>query len=476
MADMRTPSVVSPRFQEDKYKGQDVVHRGVRIPLGIGPYKVRESFSRNARRILDKDVEGVTFRDLEQKDLYVLRQFWFDKEDPTFPREMGTHVGMVAVFDGTIIGGAIWKPEGQNLFLHQLVTSPSGKGMQIGTHLIWQSVLKFSGGLWHSLDIGVSYNPGRMAFFKNFAVERYPVILKKPFYVPVIRLSPFRSLADKTKEQDLVQWKKWGMTFLPRGIYAIEAALRHINVQPGDHISIVKTFGSEYITRCVTNMIEKLGCTWSLRGFEENTKAVIAIHEFGVPVYQEQDMNILDRARKLMMPIIEDCAWMNTQVWEWSSYQVFSMQKMLNMNYGGVLKGIYIDDEQLWKWGLLDYVKRQAVAWEPEHDSQPEVRVKNWRLYHKLVTEDGMMPDDCYDYVAAIDSKVWVPTVYMQKFETDEIANDIVARLEEFGIQAGRYWGENVVFLPIHQNMSEREVEYMFAVVRGYFNSCRDFK
>ena len=464
---------ISPYFQEDNYKGQDVVHYGVRIPLTITPQEALEKFSRNAQRICTKFLPGM-FRELRQEDLSILREMWFDPSDVTFPSEMGKHVGLVALnWESKVIGGAIWSPEGNNLFLHQLVSGKEGKEAQMPTRLIWESVNAYHG-KYHSLDIGVSYNPKRYAFFLNFAVEKYPIILKKPFYIPVIRLSPFRSLeALGESKGELGE----NVTFLPRGNYALYAALKHIGVKQGDEVAIVKTFGSDFISGCVTSTIEKTGATWTLSraGIKDNTKAVVCLHEFGVPVFQERDMQMLAWARENNVPVIEDCAWRWSKVFTNSQYAIFSCQKIFNMNYGGLLDGAKISDEQLWEWGCLDVVKRERYAKEKDLSIGLTQRVANWTLYHELVKADGMMSDDCIDWEQKVKDG-WMPTVYMQKFATDEIANDIVKRLEDFGIQAGRYWGEPNVYLPIHQNMSLEEVEYMFAVVRGYFNLCRDYK
>src|SRR3990167_6121514 len=102
---------------------------------------------------------------------------WFDQKDDTFPTTMDGHTGIVAINSSlVVVAGAIWAESGNQLFLHQLVADDYGKRYH---------------DKYHALDIGVSYNPKRYEFFKNFEVETYPIILKKPFYVPVIRFSPF---------------------------------------------------------------------------------------------------------------------------------------------------------------------------------------------------------------------------------------------------------------------------------------------
>ena len=474
-------TIVSPRFEEDAYKGQDIVHYGIRIPMQR-PVQLTE-LSRRAQRIIKTPID-VDFKEMTDEDLPVLRMMWFDPADITFPDTMAEHRGIVAMMplSGQIIGGAIWTPQGKNLFLHQLIASDwAKKELQLPTHLVWRSMQAFGMKEYHALDIGVSYNPGRYRFFKNFAVETYPIILKKPFYVPVIRLSPFRSIEQPQDEPNPeMKWKDEKATFFPRASYAIYGILKHLSERHGfgRHVIIVKTFGSDFISGCVTDAIEKAGWTWSLRkaNGEDAIGAVLAIHEFGIPVFQDGDMEILQRARDNNVPIIEDCAWRDSQVWEWSDYQVFSLQKMMNINYGGLLAGIHLDDEYMWSIGCLDTFKRDRLRYEKPMDVGRNMRAYNWDLYDSLVRADGMTPDDCYNYAKAVHQEGWIPTVYLQKFESDEIADAIVARLEDFGIQAGRYWGEPVVYLPIHQNMSHEEVRYMFAVVRGYFNLCRDYK
>lgn len=469
---MKNP-IVSPYFQEDKYQGQDVVHRGIRIPLKKGsPDELLKAFSRNAQRTISANKDsGISFRGAETRDLAVLRRLWFNPDDPAFPDQIGAEFGIVAEYSGNVLGGALWVKQGANLFLHHLVAGDFGKSRGLPTSLIWESVKTYHD-KYNALDIGVSYNPGRYNFFRNFAVETYPIILKKPFYVPVIRFSPFRSIEnpDNSNVAEIPE----DTTFLPRGSWALYAALKNLNLQKDDTVAIVKTFGSKFISKCVTDTIEKV-CKWKLHtdvNFGE-FRACLVVHEFGLPATQFEGFVL--SCREGGVPIIEDCAWRVDKVWPWSNYAIFSAQKMFNINYGGVLSGVKLSDDYLWSIGCHDFVKRDEFLKQAVQDVGAERRVHNWKRYHQMVKDDGMESDDCYAYENVIEEQRWLPTVYIQRFESDEVADDIVARLEEFGIQAGRYWGEPLVYLPIHQNMTEAEVDYMFGVVRGYFNLCRDY-
>ena len=244
-------------------------------------------------------------------------------------------------------------------------------------------------------------------------------------------------------------------TFVPRASYGIYALLKQLNLQPEDEVLIIKTFYEPFISSCVTRMIEKV-CKWSFIE-STNTKAVLVIHEFGLPCL---------RAIPEGYPVIEDCAWRVDSLGI-GDYAVFSLQKLYNINFGAYIEGVELSDEYLWSIGCLDVFKRE-VAKDMVRDAGEEVRKARWDQYHALVKADGMTP--------FMERGDWMPTVYLQVVDSDEEAQAVVHRLIEFGVQAGVYWGKKCFYLPIHQNMSEKEVEYMFAVVKGYFNSCKDYR
>lgn len=464
---VRNP-IVSPRFDERSYKGQDIVHYGSRIPLqSMSLEELWKAMGTQVRK--RAELGEVSVRLVEESDLAVLRTMWFDGSDPSFPRTLDDHIGYVGQVNGVTIGGVLWKPEGSNLFMHQLIANAEGRQHQVGTKLVWHTVKDLHGKGYHSLDIGVSYNPKRHGFFKQFRVEKYPIILKKPELTSVIRLTPFRKdVRRKLARRGFIDWAKHKTTFAPRGAYALLALLKHLQLQPDDEVSILKTFDGNLIPKCVTDQIEKV-CKWRLREFSSKTRAVLVIHEYGVPCTDS-----FSPTHKV--PMIEDCAWRHGPLID-SDYQIYSSSKCYPLQYGGAIHGVHIPDDKMWEYGCFDFVKKEQFVEDIEATDYGEAaRIRNWQVYDRLVREDGMTPDDRVDYVAMIATGAWIPSVYMQKFESEKIANEVIERLEEFGIQAARYWGEPIIALPIHQQMTIAEVEYVFAVVRGYFNSCRDYK
>lgn len=476
-------NIVNPYFEEDFYKGQDTVHYGAMMPLHITEDEAKAGISRNAQRIIKEGYTNFSFSTLMDLHLPYLRDMWFDPKDPSFPDKLEYDIFGWAAYEPStqeLLGGVIWKVEGKNLFLYHLIASEKGKKMQIPTLLIWHSWLNLSSmanlsmNSWSNLDIGVSYNPNRWRFFQNFAIKKYPVILKPPFYAPVIRLSPFRSLREPDEEKNIsMPVNNW--TFVPRASYGIYAILRHLDLQPEDHVTIIKSFPTEFISGCVTKNIEKV-CKWKLwKEGDRIGKVVLLIHEFGIPAkITEQFVNQL---RSAGIIVIEDCAWRATKVFEQSDYAVYSAQKMLNTNFGAFIQGVDMPEKFLWDIGVLDFVKQQKAQFFIGDLEMigAERRIRNWVAYAEMVRNAGMQFDTMADYGFLITQKEWIPTVYMQRFADDQEALAVKARLEEFGIQAGIYWGQGALYLPIHQCMTLPEVEYMFAVVAGYFNTCRNY-
>jgi hypothetical protein len=465
--------VINPYFDEDKYKGQDIVNYGIKIPLKVGsPEDVFKKFSRRAQRIIKEKTH--IFRELREEDLPILRRMWFDPQDDTFPNDLKEHFGLVLLHNGSVIGGAIWAKSGQGLFLHQLVAGEEGKMLNAPTILVWCSVQIYFND-YDYLDIGVSYNPKRYEFFSNFAVQKYPIILKKPFQVPVIRLSPFRSFVPR--KTGVINKLNGNATFVPRASYGIYALLKYLNLQKDDVVLIIKTFENDVISKCITKQIEKV-CKWAIVKWggliPKETKAILLVHEFGITA------KLPDQLRSLGFPIIEDCAWSIHPKIIGSDYIIYSPQKMFNVNYGGLIVGIKLSDEFLWSIGCLDVFKRNLFEREMfRNNGEPhiaETRKKLWLKYFQLVKDSGLKVNRENYFVDMVNHYKWTPTVFFHEFKDEKEADEIRDRLIEFGIQAGRYWGEPIVYVPINQSMNGEELEYMIAVINGYFNLCKDYK
>ncbi|MAF25925.1 hypothetical protein CL634_10170 [bacterium] len=481
--------IISPIFSEKNYQGKDIILEGVRIPLrGQYSLDLLDKFSNNSRRVikLERPDLNIEYRELIKNDLDLLRNMWFDPNDETFPRDLSSHIGFVLLKDEKVVGGIILKPIGDVLFMHQLVAGEEGKKIKASTLLVWHAARMLTRKKWHSIDVGVSYNPARYNFFRHFAVEEYPIILKKPFYTPIIRFSPFKSFRD-IEDSESKKPHKWldpntPYTFVPRGSYAISTLLKYLKIGKGDKVGVIKTFDTAFVSGCVAQAVENVGATCVVNQGESlpECKAVLLIHEFGIPISQDNELVMV--ARDLGLKIIEDCAWREDKVFHFSDYSIFSSQKIYDMNYGGLIIGASIPSEELWGYGAYDFVKAKRFKKDLQNQCvNVESRINNWTQFHDYVCAEGWTTYEGKDVEGFIKNKKWAPTVYMIDFgagnfeDGDKIVDELIERLEQFGIQSGKYHPSAVLYVPIHDNMSSEDVRYMFAVIRGYFNSCNAY-
>ncbi len=112
----------------------------------------------------------------------------------------------------------------------------------------------------------------------------YPHVRISPFLprewesalrIPVTESAP--NAADPT------YWLNGAMAlkFFPNGRDALWACLNHLRLRRQDEVLIIKNTDGPYISRCVTETIEKV-CRWS-QHLSSKTKLVLVIHEFGFP-------------------------------------------------------------------------------------------------------------------------------------------------------------------------------------------------
>lgn len=125
----------------------------------------------------------------------------------------------------------------------------------------------------------------------------------------------------------------------PRGRDAIVLALQAEGLAPTDHVCVITTSGRGCISPCVRWALGR--CQWG-RQPEERTRAVLLIHEWGVP--HPDTEAIASACRRRGWVLIEDCAHaFATALWsgavgragDWATY---SMPKFTPLPAGGLLR------------------------------------------------------------------------------------------------------------------------------------------
>ncbi len=292
-----------------------------------------------------------------------------------------------------------------------------------------------------------------------------------PYLMPSYRISPFatsdvgfnHSLPDNnfidTYFNDRFNGRKYYFTL--NGRAAINIALSHYNLQKDDIVTVLTTTGNFYISGCVTKEIENF-CKWS-RKIEPLTKVILVNHEFGYPC---KDLLAL---KELGIPIIEDCAHSffsfdeKKIIGTVGDFVIYSFPKMFPIQIGGLLLS-NIDDEIKMNTFIskeeIQYIKNVLSHYICNKNEITEKRLINYySLSHKL-KEIGL--NERFDLLDDI-----IPGVFMfQKGNHQIELSELKKHLYLHGIQCSVFYGEESFFIPVHQNLSEVDIEYFISVIK----------
>ncbi len=294
-----------------------------------------------------------------------------------------------------------------------------------------------------------------------------------PYLLPAYRISPFTTknisenhlLFDDNSIDDYFGKRFSGKNYLYtlNGREAINLALGYYNLKKDDIVSILTTSGNKYISRCVTEEIEKY-CNWS-RQVEKKTKVIFVNHEFGFPFKSMEEL------KKLNLPIIEDCAHTffsnvgNNSIGETGDFSIYSFPKMFSLQIGGLLVS-NIPDGDIKKSRLdqiqLKYVKKVLSHQIKLKEAIIDKRIVNYNYAKKKFNELGFL--ERFQLEPGT-----IPGVFM--FKTDS-RNINLPKLKEYfyahGVQCSVFYGEESFFLPIHQNLNKEDIDYFVTVFQCF--------
>src|SRR5215831_13881044 len=127
------------------------------------------------------------------------------------------------------------------------------------------------------------------------------------------------------------------------GRKAIALILEDCGLKPSDEVLVTTTFNKPNVSSCVTSTIFNY-CKPS-RVLSNSTRAVLVIHEFGVPHPQITELRSLCDDREI--PLIEDCAHSVDSRWPDGSivgsvgdYVIYSLPKIFPIASGGLVFGL----------------------------------------------------------------------------------------------------------------------------------------
>jgi hypothetical protein len=294
------------------------------------------------------------------------------------------------------------------------------------------------------------------------------VLHPDPFYAPSYRISPFRTEdvarnlhvpSSKAAEQAMDQrfaGRRW--CFTESGKEGIALALQALNLKPDDCVTILTTTGNLYISGCVTREIEKV-CKWS-RQMQGNTAALFVNHEFGFP-YRD-----LAHLRRHGLPIIEDACHSyladtpGQDMGRVGDFIVFSLPKVYPLQMGGVLS--YDPRYQVRSRVLAGSgLERYLGAVMSQHLPQLDQAARDRRANH-LALSERFAALGCRPRFELLEHDV--PGVFM--FTLPEGTDPAAMKSHGWthGIECSAFYGENALFIPVHQRLCEADLDYFHTV------------
>ena len=310
-----------------------------------------------------------------------------------------------------------------------------------------------------------------MEFYNQF------VINPEKFRIPQYYISPFSTdcIATNYKilqsglfvNHDLLAHYFGNFICFESGKSALYHALSHYQLSENDEVYIITTSGNHYISGCVTGEIEKF-CKWS-RQLSEKTKVVLINHEFG-KVYRE-----MDTVLKLNLPLIEDMAMSlfstddNRQTGNYGDFTIYSLPKFFPMQWGGILK-INTPDYQVKQVELnVDLstgLQKLLTFYLTDAETIKNIRKNNNKLFQDHLSQ--------FDFKSRFDyDNNETPSVYMCLTPDFVNLEGLKIFLQQNGVEASVFYGENAFFVPVHQNLKEEDIMFITLLIKFY---CDDNK
>lgn len=147
--------------------------------------------------------------------------------------------------------------------------------------------------------------------------------------------------------------------------------------------------------------------------------------------------------------------------------QLVDVTRLVPAQHGALLVGEAIPPGELWsQHGCYDFVKTREVegvltAAAPRLDEIAARRAATWSLYADRFAREDAGALDAGDFAESF------------ALCLDAGGERFARRLEAFGVELEERAG--ALHLPCHQLLSEDDVEYVYAIYRGWLNACSEW-
>lgn len=444
------------------YTGKDYVKNGYLITLELESWN---KISKEARWAIKK-AENIGLSVVESKTTSKIN-------DVLFPKKLKKNQKCYYALDAEkkVVAGIVIELFNSNILYKYSVSKEEGRNAQANSFLIWHVVKKFAKSKYKYFDLGTSYRSELDHFKQQFSCETYPTIYNPPRVKPLIRLDPYYNNQQifseaNNAEEKIAEFAGKDFTLLPDGRTAIYLILKKLSLNKTDVVTLVTSFNTPYVARDVTDEIE-LVCKHS-RKITKKTKVIYAIHEWGFPVQNIEELR--EYATKNEIVLIEDCAHSITtsingkRIGTFGNYTIYSFSKVFPVQYGGMLLGMHVNDNEQKKLRIFDFVKRGIIRKDISTVLEKIPEYELLRIRNYLHLDSGFKKIGLSTFMELKNGVV--PHAYLLKSEDPY---KLLERLKSFGIEAGVYHKSNAMILPVHQNLTHKDLDYILGVVKSYY-------
>jgi hypothetical protein len=459
-----------------QYIGKDIVTRGSLLHLNrdIAWKELRSRAKQGIRKARKAGIRVEESRDLSQ-----MEKLWYDPE--TLTKELSDQQTLYLAFlDDELVGGIIVTPVTPNtLFYHYGGTNEKGRLIEANAYLFWHVVEQFHDSPFEYLDVGVSYRSELQHFFQKYCTQPYPILFNPPSenVRPRIGLDPFSISDDNTLDEPVVaintrlsEFFEADFTFMPSWPFALQSALRALELKPGQSVGVWASAGEESYLAALRQMF---GSQFDFELRDPDADAYLVAHRWGVTCPEVEILALEDK------PLIEDCrdalesGKQGIQSGSYGRFAVYDFARWFPMQFGAALVGKYYPDQEVWDhFHCLDVGKRNAVRealqlhW-PNREAYARLRRENARRFSELFGRLG------FRTVPALNSAD-TPVFLLHGIDPYTV-NAIQKRLELFDIKTEVDENDNLIALPCHCRLKPSFVDYIFGAIRGMINPCHTY-
>jgi DegT/DnrJ/EryC1/StrS aminotransferase family len=450
------------------YTSKDYVIQGSSVKLDTieNAWEAISGRMRTSIRKAQKSSVVIKTIDPQKESIEEFKAFCLNNDDIPEVFTDRYHV-FFAYEESVLIAGIIVVAIEEKLFMLCHASTKRAKELEIPSLLIWHVIQQFCGKEWKYLDVGASYRHSLQKYFSGWRTKGYPIIMNPPTLLPHIYITPFDNQAmskvieDNPSATQKILSQKFGKpyTFFPRAQFGIFTLIRYLKkrhtLQNDDSVWITTTTDSPYVSSCVTSAIEQ-SLPWT-REYTNQTKIIFCIHEFGFPHPKLQELRHIANTNNILL--IEDCAYgFSTHgIGNVGDYAIYSLTKAFPVQFGGYVTGIHIDHTTLWQeygcsdQGKQEYVEKNLYYWLEDAKKDAKKRRENFQWYESEFNNDSVFTiDDTID-----------PGVFMLKMPSEQKMHSTAEFVRRFGIECGTYWHNNAIFVPVHQRLSSKHLEYI---------------